>query len=448
MRWNRLASWCMGMLLAIGMVADSIAHHVSGEHAELPQKEANKVVEKQAEPPPQTAGPTEKSAEAAKKPGAKILYWTDPMVPGYRADHPGKSPFMDMDLVPVYASDPSIVTVSESGKNIIGIETAVAEPRPFTRLLRTEGDITYDERNAYEVTIRINAQVTKYHPFNVGEMVTKGQPLVELQSPELYSLSSTFLATTKNMDTINAISFTGSHLVNQGEVALRWRGISQEDIDHMVETGKPMNTLTVKAPITGLVLARRVNYMGLVNAGVKTGQFTTYGQSIATIANISFLYAEAAIYGSDMDLIQPGIEARVRVPAIPDKVFIAKITYVYPVVRNAERVRIARIAIANPDFVLKPGMYAEIDLLVPYGSDKKPPLVVPREAVIGDDDSQHHVFVQIDPEHYHLQPVKVGPATGSWVAVEDGLVPGDQVVVHGNFFLDADIRMRSEADGS
>lgn len=367
-------------------------------------------------------------------PARTVLFWTDPMVPGSRFDHGGKSPFMDMELVPVYGNDPDIVAVTPRQGELIGLETQAVEPRPLAAAIRTEGDITYDERNIHDVTIRVNARVSKYFPFHEGLIVEKGRPLFEVASPEIYTYISDYIGLQRNAGLINAVSMDRTHVVQQSLTTLMWRGIPKETLDEAMRTGKASDRMTIRAPVTGMVLKRLAVEGSLINAGVKTGQFTTYGTTVATIADISFVYAEAKLYEHQIDRVKPGMLAEVAPQGSAGERLVAKVTYVYPTLKAGKRFGIARIAIANPEYHLKPGMYAKIRILP--AADGEGALAVPYGAVV-DTGEARFVYVQVDATHFQRREVKTGPPTSGWCAVESGLARGEKVAVGGVFFLDA-----------
>lgn len=367
----------------------------------------------------------------------EVLYWTDPMVPGSRFDKPGRSPFMDMDLVPVYAGDANIVEVSAEQQRLMGLETETVSARPLPRTIDTVGDITYDERNVHNVTVRVNARVTRYFPIHKGQIVEKGQPLFELQGPEIYTHIDNYLSMKENAEKIRAVSTSQNRILQQSVTTLLWRGIPEETVLKAEKSGEPTDRFVVTAPVTGMVLDRSAVRGSLINAGIQTGQFTTYGTRIASIADISFVYAEAKLWGEQLDYVQPGMVAEIRPQNTKNEIYLAKVIYVYPVFRAGRRTGIARIAIDNPDYRLKPGMFAEIRIR--SQAEQESPLVVPRNAVTYLE-SEQIVFVRTDETHFERRKVKVGMPTGDWVPVLRGLQEGERVVTSGaGFFLFAQL---------
>lgn len=442
---GRLGVWALVLAVAVTTgcgeqpkTADTGAPKQAASGHEKPASSTAAAATRASASGPEHGAPT--GAGTATHAAARVLYWTDPMVPGSRFDRPGRSPFMDMDLVPVYESDPRIVEVPVAGQQLAGMATVAVEPRELHRYISTEGDITYDERNVHDVTVRVNARVAKYYPFHVGLIVDKGRPLYELSSPEIYTYLSDYLSLKQNAEKVDLVSTSNSHIVQQSLTTLRWRGIPRETIEEVEHSGKPTNRIVIRAPVTGLVLERDAVQGTLINAGIKTGQFTTYGEVIARIADISFVYVEARLWADQMSEVQPGMAVEVRPQGSAD-IYTAKVTYVYPVLKAGQRFGIARIALDNPGYSLKPGMFAEVRIHT-SALGGKPSLAIPRDAVnsLGSDP---FVYVKVDDTHFERRKVRVGTPVDGWVSVKRGLRKDEQVVAGGgSFFLYAQQALR------
>lgn len=384
----------------------------------------------------------EKTAATANAPGQaqKPLFWIDPMVPWSHFDHGGKSPFMDMDLVPVYATDPSMVSMTQAEASNLAIRTVKVSKQQLHGSIRTLATINYDERNVHDVTVRVNARISAYYyPIHEGYLVTKGQALFELQSPEIYQYLSDYLNLVSNSERIALVSTDTTHIIAQSKTTLQWRGIPEDTIDGVVKSGKATDRFTVRAPVTGIVLKRFVEQDSLVNAGVKTGQFTTYGTPVVRIADISYVYADAQVFSDDLSRIKAGMPCFVRPQGSNGIEYKAKVSYVYPALKEGARYGLARIALDNPDLSLKPGMYADVRLDLPDGS---PSLAVPRDAVVENPDGSF-VFVKVDAQHFQKRMVTLAEAKGDMIAVARGLEEGEEVATGGAvFFLNSDVAMK------
>jgi multidrug efflux pump subunit AcrA (membrane-fusion protein) len=370
----------------------------------------------------------------------KILFWIDPMVPGSHFEHGGKSPFMDMDLVPVYESDPSVIVMNSNEAANLPVQTAKVSKQELSQSIRTVAVINYDERNIQDITVRVNARISRYYyPIHEGFLVKKGQPLFELQSPEIYQYLSDYLNLVSNSDKLRAVSTDTLHIMQQSKTTLLWRGIPQDTIEDVIKSSKATDRFIVRAPVTGIVLKRFVQQGSLVNAGVKTGQFTTYGTPVARIADISFVYADAQLFSGDLTKVKTGTPCVVTLQGSNGESFDAKVSYVYPALKDNARYGIARIALNNPSLALKPGMFADVQLHLPADD---PSLTVPRDAVVEKGDEKW-VFVKIDSRHFQKRQVIAGEPKGDLVPVSRGLDGGEEVVTGGAvFFLNAALVMK------
>ena len=120
--------------------------------------------------------------------GRKILYWRDPMVPAGRFDKPGKSPYMDMQLVPVYADadgDSNGVTVSPNVQQNLGIRLGVVEKALVSQRLNAVGSVAFDEHQAAVVQARVTGYITHLYVKAVLDPIQRGAPLAEVSSPEI-----------------------------------------------------------------------------------------------------------------------------------------------------------------------------------------------------------------------------------------------------------------------
>jgi membrane fusion protein, copper/silver efflux system len=385
---------------------------------------------------------TQEHAATASAPDKerKPMFWTDPMVPGSRFDHGGKSPFMDMDLVPVYETDPSIISMTESEASNLSVRTIKVSRRRLSDSIRTLATIAYDERNVQDVTVRVNARISAYYyPIHEGYLVMKGQPLFELQSPEIYQYLGDYLNLVSNSERLAAVSTNTAHVMAQSRTSLSWRGIPAETVDEVVKTGKATDRFVVRSPATGIILKRFVEQDSLVNAGVKTGQFTTYGTPVARIADIAFVYADAQLFSEDLSRIKPGTPCVVEPQGAKGRSYRAKVSHVYPVLKEGTRYGLARIALENQDLSLKPGMYADVRLELP---DDGMGLTVPRDAVI-DNGDESWVFVKLDALHFQKRMVRMAEPRGDMISVVRGLEEGEEVATGGAvFFLNAELAMK------
>ena len=214
-------------------------------------------------------GSTKPAGAAAASPAAprltppekKVLYWTDPMMPGYKSDKPGKSPFMDMELVPVYedgsSGEPaasvegySAIKLPQRRQQAIGVQLGKAETRDLTKTIRTVGRVTFDETLNHQIHAKFEGYVEKLYVDFTGQAVRRGQPLLSIYSPELLATQQEYLlafrARQQFKGSSNAeVARGGVDLYDSARQRLLLWDISPRQIQELEQTGKPQKALTL-----------------------------------------------------------------------------------------------------------------------------------------------------------------------------------------------------------
>ncbi len=417
------------------------------------------------------------AAESALEHARKHLdpTYTCPMHPHVRSDKPGNCPVCGMRLIPMerHVGEAGRVQLSAQQQRVLDVRTVTAREKPLLRRLKTVAEITYDERNLVEVTARVNGEVENYYHFFEGDLVEAGEVLIDLESPELMRVVQDYAQAMRSTGWVERLGSDMPHINATSTVTLLWRGLSEDDIKRIATSGELMKDFSIRTPVSGLVVEQNVNHGTLVNAGVQGGQFTAIGESIVKVAELSTVWVQAELLGPDLDRVKVGDMARVRVHGLPARVFEAPVSFVYPVVDRGRRTRIARVVLPNEDLAMVPGMYADVVFMLPVPGTPAPPhrdlvgtleggddgetagaasespvdtvLAIPASAVIDDGDGQF-VFVKSADDAYTVRPVELGPAAGREVPVYGGLHPGEEVVVQGQFFLQAEVALRTSRD--
>ncbi len=165
---------------------------------------------------------------------------------------------------------------------------------------------------------------------------------------------------------------------------------------------------------------------------------------MARIADISFVYADAQVFSEDLNRIKPGAPCVVEPQGWKGKTLNAKVSYVYPVLKDGARYGVVRIALDNRDFALKPGMYAKVWLELP---GEKPALAAPRDS-IAESGGESWVFVKIDLQHFQKRKIQLGEPQGDLTPVIHGLKDGEEIATGGAvFFLNAEIALKDPTSG-
>jgi len=392
-----------------------------------------------ARPAPTTATPTPTASPGA--PGRQVLYWYDPMVPGSKFDKPGKSPFMDMELVPKYADEsapvgtgPSAaaVTLSPEAIRATGIATVPVERGSVTDTIRTAGTIEIDETRQVRVAARVAGRLEKLDADFTGQIVRAGEPLYEIYSPELVATEREYLLALENRrrlaaGTPEAIR-SADDLVAAARDRLRLWGIGAGQISALEASGQPELRLTYRSPITGTVMQK----------SAVEGQYVTEGMDLYLLADLSNVWLMAQVYEHELGSLRVGLPAQATVSAVPGETFRGRIAFIDPVLDRDTRSARVRIALSNPGYRLKPGMFADAKLEV----KSAPALVIPRSALI-DTGARRLVYVETSPNTFSARDVRTGERSDDRVAVLSGLAEGERVVAAANFFVDSQAQLSS-----
>ena len=370
------------------------------------------------------AAPASSSADATG--GKKVLYWHDPMVPGQKFDKPGKSPFMDMQLVPVYAGaegDESKVTISPRVQQNLGVRTAEVTRGVLTQAVEAVGNVAYNERDVAVVQARSNGFVEKLHVRAPLDPVRKGQPLAELYVPEWIAAQEEYLSVRRMAGT------RLESLIDGARQRMRLVGMSEDQIRLIESSGKIHARLTLFAPIGGVV----------TELGAREGMTVMAGAPLFRINGLGTVWVNAEVRESQAGAVRPGNLVEARTPALSGTVFKGQVSAILPEVNPATRTFKARVELANADGRLVPGMFATVNF-TPMA--RKEALLVPTEAVI-QTGKRSVVIVELDAGKFVPIDVEVGMEVNGQSEIRQGLEAGQKVVVSGQFLLDSEASLKA-----
>lgn len=376
--------------------------------------------------------------------GRKVLYWYDPMVTGSRFDKPGKSPFMDMELVPKYADEePSAggqggaptVSLSAQAIQAAGIATVSVLRQDLMHEIRAVGTIEADETKLKHVAARVAGRIERLHADFTGQPVRRGAPLYELYSPDLVATQGEYLLALEQQRRLSA---TGSAqaaesagaLVSAARDRLALWGITDAQIQTLERTGRPDLSLTFVSPISGTVLRKNVI----------EGQYVNEGTDLYLLADLSSVWLVAQVYEFELGRLRIGQPVVASTSVYPGREFGGRIAFIEPVLDQQTRTVRVRIVLPNRSGELKPGMFADAKLRIPIDDG----LSVPRSAVI-DTGTRQVVYVETAPGTFQAREVTLGHTAGDLVAVVEGLAQGEKVVAAANFFIDSQAQLAGSA---
>jgi membrane fusion protein, copper/silver efflux system len=364
--------------------------------------------------------------------GKKVLYWHDPMVPGQKFDKPGKSPFMDMQLVPMYAdggsaSDGSTVTISARVQQNLGVRVAEVKSGAQTSTMEAVGSVAYNERDVAVVQARSNGFLERLYVRAPLDPVRKGQPLAELYVPDWVAAQEEYLSAKRIGARSDAPSLAG--LADAAKQRMRLAGMSEEQIRAVETGGKVQPRLTITAPIGGVV--------GELTA--REGMTVMAGAPLFRLNGLSTVWVNAEIPEVAAAQVRPGNPVEARTPAVSGAVFKGKVSAILPEVNPATRTIKARIELANPGGQLVPGMFATVSFAPAARNDV---LLVPSEAVIQTGKRSVVVVAQGDGKFASVD-VEVGLDSNGQTEIRKGLQAGQKVVVSGQFLVDSEANLKA-----
>ena len=395
----------------------------------------------------EASAPTSPAIRAT--PGArKVLYWVDPMVPGYKSDKPGKSPFMDMELVPVYEESAttgdspavegySTIKLPQDRQQAIGVRLGKAETRDLTKTIRTVGRVTFDETLHHQVHAKFEGYIERLFVDYTGKPVRRGQPLLSIYSPELLATEQEYLLAVRARRQFEASKNTdvargGVDLYESARQRLLLWDISPGQIAELERTGMPEKALILYSPVDGFVMTKNA----------VQGARVMPTDTLFDIAGIQRVWVEADVYESDAPFVAVGQIARVSLAYLPGRSWTGKVAFIAPVFDEKTRTVKVRLELQNPDGTLKPEMYADAVLERPLGRV----VTVPEGAVLSTG-TRALVFVAKGEGRFEPREVKAGAKVDGYYEIREGVRPGEEVVTQANFLIDSESRLKAALSG-
>ncbi|MEX2150135.1 MAG: efflux RND transporter periplasmic adaptor subunit [Steroidobacteraceae bacterium] len=355
----------------------------------------------------------------------RILYWYDPMKPDVKFDKPGKSPFMDMELVPRYANEAAqgaAVRVDPAVAQSLGIRLGKVEKVVLVPRLAAVGGVAFDENLLHVVQARVAGYVTRLYVKAPLEHVRRGQPLAEIQAPEWLAAQAEYLAL------LDAESGRAQSIRDAARERLVVLGVPEAMIRRIEETRKTDATTTVFAPANGVV----------TELAVREGAAFMAGAPLFRINGLETVWVNAEIPEAQVATIG-GASVEAQATAWPGMAFHGRVASLLPEVDPETRTLPVRIVIENPGQKLVPGMFVTLDFI---GDPGEPQLVVPSEAVIMTG-ARSVVVVARDGGGFDFADVTVGAEADGKTAILAGLREGQSIVLSGQFLIDSEASMQS-----
>ncbi|MBE7417944.1 MAG: efflux RND transporter periplasmic adaptor subunit [Ideonella sp.] len=364
------------------------------------------------------------SAATASAPAErKVLYWYDPMVPTQRFDKPGKSPFMDMQLVPRYADEGEAsgaggVAVSPQAVQSLGVRLATVQRKSVGAAIDAAATVQLNERDVAIVQARSAGFVERVPPRAPGDVIAAGATLAEVFVPEWLAAQQEYLAVKRSGD---------AALAQAARARLALLGMPPALVAQADAAGQPVRLHAITAPIGGVIS----------ELAVRQGMTLAPGATLARINGLATVWLEVALPEALGAAIAPGQPAEARFPARPGQVVHGKVAAILPEANRDTRTLRVRIELPNPGLALRAGVFAQVRL---RGTQREA-LVLPAESVIRTG-RRALVYVVEAPGRYRPQEVQLGEQFDELIVVREGLAAGQQVVASGQFLIDSEASLR------
>jgi membrane fusion protein, copper/silver efflux system len=350
-------------------------------------------------------------------PGGKVKYYRNPMGTPDTSPVPKKDS-MNMDYIPVCegAADdaPGTVKLSLDKVQRLGVRSEEVTERALSRTVRAFATLQFDERRQAVIAPKFGGWIEKLYVNATGDIVTVGQKLFDVYSPELNVLQQQWRVGGRSADATDK---------------LRYLAYPETALEKLRQGDPPSRTVTIPSPAAGTVVDK---------IAIEGMRFQP-GETLFRIVDTSMMWVLAEVYEQDLGYVKVGDTAKVTVNAWPAQPLDGKVTFIYPTIGKESRTARLRIEVANPDGRLRSDMAATVEIATPLDGSR---LAVPDSAVI-DSGRRQVVLVERGEGRYEPRPVKLGARVPGWVQVLDGLRPGERVVTQATFLIDAESNIRA-----
>ncbi len=355
--------------------------------------------------------------------GKQPLYYYDPMFPNQKFDKPGKSPFMEMELVPKFADEgaggasaggPPAVTINPAAMQNLGVRIVAAKRDTLATGLDVTGVIAFNERNVAVVQAPAAGFVQRGYARAPGDVIAAGAPLADVLVPEWGGAQREFLAVQR---TGNAA------LASAARQRLTLLGMPAGLVSAVARSGRVRDVTTLTTPSGGVI----------DTLDVRPGMTLAIGQPLARVVGLGSVWLDAAVPEARIGDVRPGATVTADLIAFPGEHFPGRVQAILPTAQTDSRTVTVRVELQNRGLRLRPGMFARVSL----GRGSTPALLIPTEAVIRTG-KRAIVMLSTGDGRYHPAEVQIGRESGGRTEIVAGLAEGEKVVASGQFLLDSE----------
>lgn len=362
----------------------------------------------------------------------KETLYTCSMHPQIKQNEPGDCPICGMDLVPVSNfnsdskdSDPNEIQMTESAMKLAEIQTVTVKKASPEKSIHLFGKVKADERNKAQLTARFGGRIEKLYINYTGQNVSKGQKLGTIYSPDLITAQRELLEAIKYKE--NNPSF---YKATRSKLKL-W-DLSDKQIMEIEQEGEPKLYFDILSPISGTITKREI----------ALGDYIKEGKVLFEVIDLTNIWIMFDAYESDLPWIKTGDKINFTLQSVPGKKFSSKLTYIDPFINARTRVAQLRVEMKNPDLLLKPEMFANGILISTFAKNSKE-LLIPKSSILWT--GKHAVVYVKTPNRkipsFVYREILLGPESGSYYVVAEGLSEGEEIATNGVFKIDASAQL-------
>src|SRR5579863_7102423 len=336
---------------------------------------------------------------------------------------------------PPASVDAPLVPIQISAQRLqsIGVKVGTVERKVVEDEIRTTGNVAVDETRLAYVQVRYSGYIEKVFADDTYQYVRKGQPLFTIYSPDIVATEREYLVAKKNQEqvaqsTVPGVASSAASLLDASSERLNQWGVSQQEISRLESTGQVQQELEFDSPVSGYITERNALPSVAVQPEMR----------LFTVADLSSVWVQAQVFQNDLSRIKVGDPVILTVSTFPGRTFRGRVDFIYPQLDNETRTAKVRIVSANPGLELKPGMFVNVALKLPMGSQ----LVIPASGVL-QSGSRQIAFVARSDGYLEPREVELAPRVGDDFIVTKGLKVGEQIVTSANFLIDSESQLQA-----
>ncbi len=366
-----------------------------------------------------------------------IAYYEDPMHPWFTSDKPGKAPDCGMDLVPVYEGESGTKGIKIDPVTVqnMGVRVEDVKIRHLNKIIRTVGKVEYDETKVYSINTKVMGWVEQLMVDYTGKLVRKGEPLLDLYSPELVSTQEEYLQALRYDKQMAGSSMDearkgSDNLVQSARRRLLYWDIPESEIRVLEERGTPKKTMTLYSPVDGYVMDKMVF----------KGQSVMAGMELFRIADLSTVWIIADIYQYELPWVKLAQKVDVALSYLPGKKLHGTVSYIYPMLSMETKTAKVRVELRNtPALEIRPEMFATVEIASPVTVNT---VAVPEQAIIHSGERNIAVMA-LGGGYFDPREVTLGVTADGYVQILEGVKEGEKIVVSSQFLIDSESNLKA-----